>query len=259
MRNRGGFSMIEMIGVLAIIAIIISAIVPNVAKEISRAIADSEDASIKSILKSIEVSVLDRRIIPSTAVGGWNNDIALYLSCPANQIVENKGSGTRRLVVRPTNGLGTLPYDQTARFSATVNPQGTLPVSSPLQARFMIISNLDGIAPVTNLTDLQFDAVWDQTGVIPVGFTENEKCRIGRISIASLFNQVTVHCDSINSLPQWSLDNATTPKTLNPNTTFTVYLLTGTRINLFQNGVSSGTVVVNGPLGIVYNGISWRF
>jgi prepilin-type N-terminal cleavage/methylation domain-containing protein len=256
-KSNAGFTLIEMIGVLAIIAIIASAIVPNIAREVTRAIADAEDMELRSLEDAFLQYISESKSISGVATGQWNVDIAPYLSIPSAKIVTNKGSGTRRLIVRPTNGLGAFPYSQATRFLAGVTPQGTLPTAAPLQARFLFVSNLSGNAPVTNLTDVQFDAVWDQTGTIPAGFTENEKLRLNRIGLVKNFYPVTISCSGIASTPRWSLD-AAAAKSLNVGT-FTVYLLQGTRINMFLGASAVGTIVVTKPLGITSDGTTWSY
>jgi prepilin-type N-terminal cleavage/methylation domain-containing protein len=255
--NKNGFTLIEMIGVLTIIAILASAMVPNISREITRAIADAEDAELNTIASSIRKYISENQNIPGTSTGQWNTVIAPFIETSSNRILNNKGSGTRRLILRTTNGIGTVPYDQSAMYSAGVTPQGNLPSTFPVQMRFLLVSNLSGPAPAAALTDAQFDAVWDQTGVIPAGFTSGNKFRIERMSLAPMFFPVTISCTSLSGVPRWSI-NAAIVKSLNL-TTFTVYLLYGTKINLFQGAVPTGTLVVNKTVGLIYDGLTWSY
>ncbi len=255
--KKNGFTLIEMIGVLTIIAIIASALVPNISREITRAIADAEDSELNTIALSLKKYIAENQIIPGTATGQWNTVIAPFIENSSNRILNNRGSGTRRLILRSTNGIGSVPYDQAAMYTAGITPQGSLPGAFPAQMRFLLVSNLSGAAPVTALTDAQFDAVWDQMGTIPAGFTTGNKFRIERISLASLFYPVTISCTSLSGVPRWSINGAIV-KSLNI-TTFTVYLLNGTRINLFLGAVPAGTIVVNKAVGIIYDGTTWSY
>ena len=133
-----------------------------------------------------------------------------------------------------------------------------LPTVAPMQARMIIVSNLAGAPPALAVSDVQFDAIWDQTGVIPAGFLEDDKLRIERINFARCFYPVTVSCQAITGVPRWSIDAAIV-KSLNANTTFTVYLIAGTRVNLYVGGAPIGTLVVKGPVGVIYNGTSWSY
>lgn len=256
--GRGGFTLIEMIGVLAIIAIIASAIVPNVAREVRRSIAEAEDKQLDVISNALIQHAIQYRVLSGSAAGEWNADVAPFLDLPSSQIINNRSAGTRRLIWRPTNGLGGSPYNQTARFSAGVTPQGTLPSALPVQAKCIMISDLSGTAPVLNLTDAQFDAVWQQSGATPAGFTENEKFRIRRLGFTGNFYPVTVNCADITGVPRWSIDGAPA-KSLNANSMFTVYLLSGTQVNLFTGGSFVTTKVVSGPLSVAYDGANWSY
>jgi prepilin-type N-terminal cleavage/methylation domain-containing protein len=256
-QNKNGFTLIEMIGVLTIIAIIASALVPNISREITRAIADAEDSELNTIALSLKKYISENQIIPGTATGQWNTVIAPFIENSSNRIINNRGSGTRRLILRTTNGIGSVPYDQSAIYTAGITPQGSLPITFPVQMRLLLVSNLSGAVPVSALTDAQFDAVWDQTGVIPAGFATGNKFRIERMSLASLFFPVTISCTSLSGVPRWSINTAIV-KSLNL-TTFTVYLLSGTRINLFQGAVPAGTIVVNKAVGIIYDGTAWSY
>lgn len=261
-QRENGFTLIELIAVLAILAILASAVIPNVANEVTTAIAQAEDQSLASIHKALDESIIDTRVIPGTAVGQWDTSIAVYLSIPASQISSNNTGGGRRLIMRASNDLGAPPYNQSVLFAATGLPQeamasGALPRAMPLQSRMVIVSNIEGDAPTDILTNDQFDAVWRQAGDFPVGFAMTNKLRIERISFVRFFHAVTVSCSSVVNAPQWSIDTAA-PKTLNVEV-FTVYLITGTLVNLFVNGAAAGTIVVNGPLGLTFNGTSWNY
>ncbi|MBD3317885.1 MAG: prepilin-type N-terminal cleavage/methylation domain-containing protein, partial [Chitinivibrionales bacterium] len=230
-QGQRGFSLLEMIAVLAIISILASAITPSLSRRISRALADAEDKSLRSIAQSIRRVAAQTHIVPGTAVGEWDIAAAQFLEIPTATIVGNKGAGTRRLISRPTNGLGGTPYDQADRFENGPLPQGTLPSAPPLEARMVLVSSLDGDPPGISLSNAQFDAVWEQEGAVPNGFAETEKLRIERINFASLFHPVTVNCLSVAGIPRWRLDVASA-KSLTTGT-FTVYLLVGTRIGLY--------------------------
>jgi prepilin-type N-terminal cleavage/methylation domain-containing protein len=255
--NKNGFTLIEMIGVLTIIAILASAMVPNISREITRAIADAEDTELNAIAQSLKKYIGENHIIPGTASGQWNSVIAPFIENSSSRILNNRASGTRRLILRTTNGIGAVPYDQSAVYTAGISPQGNLPVAFPAQMRFILVSNLSGAAPAAALTDVQFDAVWDQAGIIPAGFTTGNKFRIERMSLASMFFPVTISCTSLSGVPRWSINTAIV-KSLNL-TTFTVYLLSGTKINLFQGAVPAGTLVVNKAVGIIYDGTVWSY
>jgi len=255
-RNKG-FTLIEVIGVLAIMAILASAIAPNIVHGIKRAVRDAEDASLSTLAATLRRSVTETHVIPGTPAAEWSGAIEPYLDVPQNSISNNKGTGTRRLISRQTNDLGGVPYDQGARFSAGGAAQGTLPTAAPLRARMIFVSDLSGNPPNGNISNNRFDIIWEQVGNIPNGFQESEDVRLARISFAGMFYPVTVNCLSVANVPRWSID-AETAKSLSTGT-FTVYLIEGTRVNLQIGANLQSTVVVDGTKGITYDGSVWSF
>lgn len=260
MKNRiwdQGFTLIEIIGVLAIISILATAIVPNIAREISRSITNTEDQSLTTISDALARSSVENRMIPDITNGEWDSLAAFYLTLSKEQIVQNRIGENRRLISRPTNGLNGVPYDQSSQFSFGALSYGALPTNAPLQARMLLVSSLQGAVSARNISDAQFDAIWEQNGGIPAGFDITEKLRIERISFTSQFYPVTVNCTNTTNTPSWSLDAA--PAKDLATESFTVYLFTGTRINLFINTVPSATVVVDRALGLSYDGAAWSY
>jgi prepilin-type N-terminal cleavage/methylation domain-containing protein len=251
-RNERGFTLIELIAVLTIMAILASAIIPNLANEVTKAAASAEDQSLATIHRALDEYVVNTHVFPGIGAGQWDAAIAPFLSLPTSAIGVNRIGSARRIIVRPTSGLGAVPYDQAALFTA-----GTLPTAFPLQSRLLLISDLNGDTPTDVLANDQFDAVWQQTGVIPIGFTSTDKFRIERISFARFFHPVTVNCASVANTPQWSIDAAAL-QALNAGV-ITVYLITGTLLNMFINGTPAGTIVVNRPVGVNYDGATWSY
>lgn len=250
-----GFTLIEIIGVLAIISILASAITPNIIHEIKRATMEAEDRSLDTFTDALKRSIGDNRLIPGTTSGSWDGAIAPYLDIPANTVLINRAANARRLVSRPANDLGGVPYDQQARFSGGPLPQGTLPTLPPLQARLLLVSNLRTAVGNQAISNVQFDAIWNQTGTIPNGFSETIDVRIGRCALASLFYPVTINCTAVLNVPRWTLDSAPV-KSLAAGS-FTVYLIAGTRVTIFTGAVAQGTVVVDRPRGISFDGSNW--
>ncbi|MBN1982178.1 MAG: hypothetical protein JW795_11645, partial [Chitinivibrionales bacterium] len=66
-----------------------------------------------------------------------------------------------------------------------------------------------------------------------------------------MFSPVIVKCLTVISVPQWEIDGATR-RALDDGSSFTVYLLAGTRINLYQNATLFTSLIVgNGKMVII--------
>jgi prepilin-type N-terminal cleavage/methylation domain-containing protein len=187
MKHKHGFTLLEIIGVMAIMAILISVITPNVVRQIARAKADAEDESLVQIGKALEYALKDSGVLAGTNVGEWTITLAPYMDVAAPMVSQSLGNGTRRLILDPACNLLTNPYSQAERFSNGSGVIGNLPQIPPQNVRYILVSSMDGAAPAANLTAAQFDAVWNQTGGAPAAFVAGELLRIGRKNISGGF------------------------------------------------------------------------
>ena len=262
---RQGFTLIEIIGVLAIIAILATAIVPNLSHQVTIAMADSEDASLQGIADAIKLNVKDTHVI--TADATWNAILSApnYLEIPAANILSNAGAnGTRRLIFNPSWALiGAGVYNQGTTFTAGAAPLGNLPVAAQGNAQLLLVSNLAGPVAATVLTGGAggtFQAVWDQTAAAPAGFTQTEMIRIQRITLSNLFHQVTINITNLpGGTPNWGLDGGAT-RPFAANGAYVCWLLEGTRVALGIPGVV-GNIIITGPKTFTYNGTTstWTY
>lgn len=146
--SRAGFSLIEMIGVLAIMAILATIMVPNVLRSLERAAVRAEVETARNLGEQAKLYLRDFGFPPNSAasnppttVTSWNSQIATYASLSALDIFTNKRQMQRVYVTEP------------ATFPA-------------LPQRALIISSMrTGVAPQTaayigaNMT--RFNDVWN--------------------------------------------------------------------------------------------------
>ena len=91
----GGFTLIEMIAVLSVIAILVAAIVPSVIRRMDRGAWTRETADLNSIADALTQSILRTKIVPGTNT--WATAIATQMSLPVSAITTNPRRFARAL------------------------------------------------------------------------------------------------------------------------------------------------------------------
>lgn len=140
---RRGFSLIELIGVLAIITILAGVIAPNALRSIERAAVRAESENLEAIGEQVTLYLRDQGTLPTSA--NWTNALAVYSELSPVELALNKRQNARVFILDPANfpaqraillssmrtGLalpGSGNINSAARFQDLWNtPEGTLP------------------------------------------------------------------------------------------------------------------------------------
>ncbi|GAX62690.1 type II secretory system protein [Candidatus Scalindua japonica] len=196
------FTLIEMIGVLAIIAILAAVIAPNVIKQMQSVSQDVEEKTLDLLADGLINYVLENRIIPQSGegTGAWSSNIATQMDLPTNKIYQNDLGNSRRYWFDPATDLNGLSdnsasYNQNTVSATNISGNATtMSVSAPTSPRAMIISDLS-VGATNNIlvasvghTASNFAAVWDQTGTL----TESSTLKIKRINFSQMFETVSL-------------------------------------------------------------------
>jgi len=261
MSRRKGFTLVEMIAVLAILAILASAIAPNIASELKRARTDAEDQSLSSIGTMLTAFVQSsRHHIPGSA--RWADSVARLATSPVADISTNQDNFARVYV---TDLLwapaGTRPpaagWTQTP---ALVWAMGAPAPPPPSRCRILILSGTqaDLTAACAGLTAAQFDLVWNRAAGAPAACVEGPNVRLGRVNLTGQFQQVTL---SASATGWFTFDGDKSPGTpVNfAATTRTFPVLSGTRLSLLDAG-GGGVLtefVINRPVSVNWDGFVW--
>lgn len=240
---RAAFSLIEMIGVLAILAILIAVIVSTTTRSLDFAAMNLESTNLVNFATAFQNSALRNRVIPGpTGTKNWVQMIAAELGVSPSMVNNNARSSRRVLMIDPNNTI-TLPYTQAAN--------GTRPLGQPI-ARVMILSTLGTAFPAgfVDGTTTDFGTIWNTPdGTLPAFSASNplhawngrgSDLMVQRIDLGSSF----VHLVLWNYPPpnppqgQYQIDRPLGNLTLNKvpaNASFDSYFLNGTILSLLDD------------------------
>lgn len=223
--SQSGFSLIEIIGVMAIIAILLTAAVPNVMNLIKNERYDAEEVTVDEVGAALQAYIENRHIIPDSA--GWADSLAPYIDLSSSQL-RSTVNGSRRLIIHPNFYTARLPRRSFNQDS--ISAASGIPITSiPTQAQVLIVSNLYEKVPFTSFNTARFEAVWNQSGSIPNGFKVNDSVSIRRVSLNSSFYPVTFNTSSAPATYAVNSTKNTDAKPW-PTAVETKYLLKNTRI-----------------------------
>lgn len=253
--KQRGFSLIELIGVLAIMSILASIILPNMLKRIDIANADAEASNLVSLATELEQYITSQFKIPTATT--WTSAIASVSALPLDDVRQNKNGFSRGFYVDPKFFTATdtvfTGYNQTTGLSTT-----------PVSPRIMLISNLKGNTPPAPTTSTGFDAIWNQTPAASI--LESDSLKIHRLYLGHIFYPVLL-LNSSTRIPFYQLN--TSPAISLPvanngiNGQVTIYIIKRTQLTLHQDPYPTGTVqytlFIQDQDSFLYgsNGITW--
>lgn len=282
-KQRRGFSLIEMIGVLAILTIMASTIAPNLLRRMLEATATKEEKSLQTLADGLMTHVQTWQTIPGAASWATNLATAVGLS-PTDILYADPANptGSRRIyMISPefTPANGTDPV-----FSSTA--AGSI---APTNARIMIIScTKRGLTlPVTSgkaansaANRNRFNNVWNWslnpfTKAPPTGWPaawngNGHHLHVQRINLASAFCRLTVSNPGFPSEIPFAQFNQGATHAFDVTNAVDAYYLRGTTIRLYRHDTPYAGApvtpdelnlvhVVQGPVNFVYDGTPARW
>lgn len=138
--SRAGFSLIEMIGVLAIMAILATVIVPNAVKSLDRAAIRAEGTNLANLGESLKLYVRQNAAPPNAA--NWTTQLGAYADLNPTELAVNKRNEARVFLLDPA--------------------------STPAPRVLLLSVMRTGLTLPTTATTAQFDAIWNTAdGVVP--------------------------------------------------------------------------------------------
>lgn len=255
------YSLIEMIGVLAIIALLAAALVPVAIKSMDRATWSRENASLGAMADALKQYIVDSKSIPDQ--DGWVQAIGSQLSLATNDIALTPRNWTRVYLIEPGGWLETALTSGPWRQNA-----GGISLA-PTNARVLLLSTLARDLPLSSgkPSAADFNAIWDTpqgaqpTGTSYANWPNGADLVIQRINLQPLFHRVLL-VNGAGGQGYFSIDGNAPPAAVPPGGSGTnTFYIEGTVLHLYTNSLSTDLVVneiVHSDMSRVFEYGVWR-
>ena len=263
-----------MIGVLAVLAILASVLLPALIREADKLAANTESANLQAYTDALQQSIERYRYIPGTR--DWATNIASQLGASAMLVSTNARHQARIFLVDPAFQIGTngggLPYAQTNfSFGSQLTSNGV--IVPPISPRVMIVSSLGAslanlATAVANgtLTTNDFNALWNTAdGTIPSGGVwagwngQPGDVMVARVNLSSLFVNLVLDTYESAQNGYYGVDGA--PLAFVSTNSIGGYFIQDTVLGLYNNASSNSldsqqVLIRDGSF--VYDNNVWR-
>lgn len=201
-----GFSLVELIGVMAILAILASFITPNVINQLRSAKRDAEDQQLANIAQGIELYLRQTKSFPAN-LSVLSPD---YVPVSSGQLTNNANGFLRYYFVQPN-------------ISGYTNAAGLDP-STLADSRVLLITDLTQNANPAITTEKEFETWWntDETGTPDL--------KIHRGHVGHLFHLLSLSADGAGG--SYTIDGTATNAGAGTLALHTRYHMTGTTVAL---------------------------
>ncbi|MEM8982948.1 MAG: type II secretion system protein [Pseudomonadota bacterium] len=258
MKQRStGFTLLELIGVMAVIAILSAALAPAVFQAIDDAYAAAEDTNLERIGDDLVRYIRAYGVIPTRQTATISAALATESNLPAQRISENQRGFQRLFYFDPQ--FFSSPDSQWNGYTQTTGL-----AAAPLSPRVMIISNLGANVAQQPATSAAFNAIWNQ--VPGAAIIESDRVKIHRLNLRNLFHRVLLTNENSSQAGYRLNLAAAQPVAAASGTTDGVvsrFVIDGTELSLFADPYPSGAlatarlVTANQSFLYTTNGTTW--
>jgi len=219
-RTEVGFTMIEMIGVLAIIAILATVLVPNGLRALDRAAITAEAQTLHNLGEQVKIHLKTYGVPPAAAT--WTQDLGRMADLSPADILTNKRQMARSYVYEPVVGPAV---PKRVLILSSMRTGLTLPVAANLTTTALfdhVWNTADRTIPAVGANSWAGWAAWRATG------GGGDFLVVERINLAPVYNtdlqNLTVTLN--NKTP--SAATATAPAVAATNASYVIVLANGT-------------------------------
>ncbi|MBK8002026.1 MAG: hypothetical protein IPK15_25840, partial [Verrucomicrobia bacterium] len=269
--DRSAFSMIEMIGVIAIMAIAAAVIMPNLAQRMSRQNGEKEDKMLDVLGEGLTRYVQTYQVIPGANT--WISSVASVTGLTTNEVrrVMPADSSTARVyLIHPSF---TPSSTSGGTFADPLWSQVVAGASAVTSPRILIISvHKPGLTlPVTSgkaSSASAFDAIWDwvldpSTEAPPSGWSSSwtgngEFLHVERINLTPLFHRVTINNSEFpDSVPIYSVGSVG-KAALDSDAAMDAYFIANTLLRFYKDDDNNNDLDIShsltGTANFIYEG-----
>ena len=242
-----GFTLIEFIGVLAIMAILAGVLSPSVVRQITTANGTKEDQNLQTIAAGLQQSIKNTQTIPGNP--GWVTNVANVTGLNTNQVlrVDPQNAATARVyLIYPAfapGGFGDPLYQQTSAGTAAPSQDRILLISSTKATLVLPVASGRPANTLANRT--AFDNIWNWNynpaapnppAGWPAAWNGNaEHLHVQRVNLGTLFYPVTVsNTQFLQDVPYGKFNGSATVG-FNVTNSVSAYYLEGTVIQLYKH------------------------
>ncbi len=262
-RQKDAMSLIELIGVLAVVAVLAGIALPSAIRILDRIAAEREVAVLSDLGDSFRSSILRSRQIRSPS--DWVSVLATEAGMEPIAVTQNPRRVQRAYLYDKGGWLGSVSFP----YYQTNNPPGLAAV--PANARVMLVSSLGKPLPTTlnntDMTGAHFSDLWNAAeNSVPttgpwVGWGgQPDDVKIQRVNLAPLFVNVVLSTYTGTNLGLYRIDNSGFYSATN-GAGVARYYLKGTVLQLYASAptvTQQHSEVLDHDTSFVYENGVWR-